>query len=244
MTLERLEGEPFTEVTRPGGLPYGDDGFETIVRYIGRCDRVTCLEHRWRLRWQERRDFPVGRYRIRIEGKARKGGEVVPYVARSRVFEVVPSTALWIQSLAARGGRLEGNVVDRPAVRLEPDGDGQRAEPSAFLLRDPAVPGELGATIAAGTRLAVTGSVRSPEGEVVPLSGSVEVEVVTGPRLRLRGYEADGRPRTENHRKEHPTSRFGFATDALDRGPGDYRVTLTLTDPLGNAGTVTATITR
>jgi hypothetical protein len=135
VVLEREEGGTFSSVTKPGGLPYDDSGFEMIIRYEGTCSRRNCEGHRWRMRWQEDRSFPLGRYRVAIRGMAFVNGQPESYTIASRPFEVVPSTKLSIAELAATSGGLGGRVSEPPL-------------PDAFLLRSVETPGAAGAPLA------------------------------------------------------------------------------------------------
>ena len=63
-------------------------------------------------------------------------------------------------------------------------------------------------------------------------------------RRRLVGYDLDGAPRYAEERSR-PTSTFSLRIEGVQDLPaGDYGLALTLTDPLLNAGTLTATVTR
>ena len=229
---------------RPGGLPYDDSGFEMVVLYDGRCGRSTCeaQAHPWRVRWQEQRDFPLGTYRLRVEGRAFKGGQPTPYMAQSNIFEVVPSTQLQVYDLTAQGGQLEGRIIDPPALHLEEQDEGIDAERAAILLRSTEVPASLGAPLPDAMSVQLSATIR-PVGTSTPTPMAQEVSLsrVTEPRQRLVGYDAEGAPRYQDA-GQRPTSRF--VLDGALPGPGDYVVQLSLTDPLGNMGTITATITQ
>lgn len=244
VVLEREGPSGFAPVTRPGGLPYDDSGFETIVRYEGTCSRSNCNMHRWRLRWQEQRNFPVGRYRFRVEGRAWKGGAQVDYQTQSRVFEVVPSRRLELYGLELTAGGLVGRISDPPEVELVEKDGALITRRSAFLLRSLDTPSEIGAALPEGARLSVTGRVRMPSGAEEALAGNVDLVQQTELRRRLVGKDAQGQRLWEDERSR-PASRFTLSDPALNGGPaGDYWVELTLTDSEGNSGTVTATVTR
>jgi hypothetical protein len=243
VTLEVEDAGQFVTHRRPGGWPYDDRGFEMMVTYQGRCNRSQCDDHQWQVRWQEGRDFPAGRYRLKVEGRAYDGAAVQPYTLTSQAFELVPSAHLVVEQVAVAGGALEGVVLDPPQVALTPDGAELKAEDDALLLRSPDVPSRLGAPLPAGT-VAASGRLVASGGAETAIAGSATVTVVDAPRRRLVGLDAAGAPRYEDERAR-PTSRFSLSVAGLDALPaGDYWLELSLTDAAGNAGTFTATITK
>lgn len=241
-----LEADPgdgtFAPVKKPGDLIYDDAGFEMMVEYEGDCGRRNCEAHQWRVRWQERRGFPVGRYRLSVSGRAFKGGEVVSYETTSRAFEIVPTTKLRVYGLTTVNQGIEGRVVDPPAVRLVDEGEEKVAEPRGFLLRSELTPAHVGGALPAGAEVRIDGSIRPPGGAPEAVTGTAVLEVITEPRQRLAGYDAAGASKWVDA-GEHPTARFALPTNLVGP-PGDYYVELTLTDPSGNSGTITATIAR
>lgn len=242
--LEREDGGSFAQVLRPGGKVYDDAGFEMVVVYEGSCDRINCINHRWRVRWQEDRDFPAGRYRLRVEGQALYGGRTGRYEVETPAFEVVPSRRLHLWGLRAEGGRIEGRIAEPPQVALSPEGEGQRADRNAFFLRSTEVPAWIGAPLPESAQVQVSGTIRAPGEAPALLDGTASLARVTERRQRLVGYDAAGAPRWEDER-DRPTTRFTVESPVLANGPsGDYLLELTLTDELGNAGTVTATISK
>lgn len=244
VVLEREGPSGFAPVLRPGDLPYDDSGFETIVRYEGTCSRSNCNMHRWRLRWQEQRNFPLGRYRFRVEGRAWKGGAQVDYATQSRTFEVVPSRRLELYGLEWTAMGLLGRISYPPEVELVEKDGALITRRSAFLLRSLDTPSEIGAALPDGATLTVTGRVRLPSGAEQPLAGEVDVAQQAELRRRLVGKDALGQRLWEDERSR-PASRFTVSDPNLNGGPaGAYWVELTLTDTDGNSGTVTATVTR
>ncbi len=239
VVLQKDEGQGFETVTLPGGLPYDDSGFHMIVRYVGDCNRSQCQDHQWRVRWQEGPEFPVGTYRLKVQGHAFDGASVVPYEITSKGFEVVPSTKLLVTDVAFSGGRLNGSIVQPPQVRLVPEGDGLKAEDNAFYMQSTLVPSDVGAPLAAGAALTAQGSLPS-----LSITGATTVAIEDAQRQILTGYTADGEPTWAGERVR-PTSTFDLEVTGLDALPaGDYWVDLTLTDPAGNTGTFTATVTK
>lgn len=245
IVLERETGGTFAPVTRPGGAPYTDGGFEMMVHYEGACTRVQCEGHRWSVAWEDARDFPAGRYRLAATGKAWKAGASVAYTARSRTFELVPSAALRVYGLVATAQGLEGRVLDPRAITWAMQPDGARvARPNGHLLRSVKVPGQLGQPLPLALTVTATGSVRQPSGAVVPVGGAVVLsDVPSEPRTEIQRYTREG-VAVEESVGDKPTTRFTLASPALVGGPGAYVVRLRLVDAAGNWGTATATITR
>jgi hypothetical protein len=138
VVLERDEGGTFAPATKPGGLIYDDRGFEMMMLYEGTCSRRQCDGHRWRVRWQEDRSFPIGRYRFVVSGMAFKNNQPVSYRIESRPFSIVASTKLAVRDLAADAAGLTGKLADPPL-------------PSAFHLRSMEVSAQVGALLSSGT---------------------------------------------------------------------------------------------
>lgn len=242
VVLERDDGNGFVPVRKAGDRVYDDRGFEMIVEYHGTCDRAQCNEHKWAVRWQERRDFPLGTYRLAISGRAYVGGDTIDYAMNTAAFELVPSTKMQVWNVAFDGDDLAGFAADAPLVRLVPAAEGAfTVEDNAFVLRSTEVPARFGAPLADGAMVAVAGTVRAPNSAPTAIDTSVAATRVTSARRRLTGIDSNGVMQWEGAR-EYATSRFALASVAS--GPGDYFVSLTFTDPDGNFGTVTATITR
>ncbi len=239
VSLQREDGGSFVPVTLPGGLPYGDSGFRMMVRYLGDCNRSQCQDHQWQVRWQDGRDFPVGNYRLLVEGKAWNGTANMPYELTSRTFALAPSTKLHIESITIQGDQLRGVIIDPAMVRLVEDGEGLKAESNALYLRSMDVPAHLGAPLATGMVLSAQGTISAAS-----ISGSSAIAQEELQRRRLTGYAADGSA-TWAADRVRPTSTFSVQVAGLDTLPaGDHWLELTLTDPLGNSGTITATITK
>ncbi len=231
IVLEREDGGTFGPVTKPGGLLYDDSGFEMIVMYEGHCSRKNCDSHRWRVRWQERRDFPLGRYRLSVHGLALKNGAVTNYETASRSFEVVASKKLHVYGVAATADGIEGRVADPPLL-------------NAFLMRSIETPGAVGAAVPIGSMVRVAGTVRPAGGAAEAIDGTATLEQVTEARDRLTGFDDAGAP-TWSPAGSYTSARFRVDAPAIAGGPaGDYHLELTVTDDGGNAGTFTATVTK
>jgi neutral ceramidase len=243
IVLEVETNGAFAEVRRAGGLLYDDAYFEMLVHYDGTCSRSNCTEHAWRVTWQERRTFPLGRYRFHVTGRAQVNGAITDYETTSQPFDLGPATGLSIYDLRAAGDQIEGRIVDPPAVVFVPDGDRLvLKEDAGHLLLSETVPSELGVPLPEGMTLTASGTIRSAGSPDLPIAGSPSMSTIVEPRRQVVAYAADGTPELRDA-GSRPTTRF--AVDGLAGAPpGDYVVTLTLTDQLGNSGTITATITR
>lgn len=243
IVLERENNGAFEPVMRSGGLTYDDAMFEMLVHYDGRCTRRNCEEHKWRVEWEEARNFPVGRYRLRAAGKALKNGSVVDYSAASRAFDLVPSSKLEVYGLQITATGIEARVVDPPAVRFVPDGEGRRAETIGHRLRSALVPRHIGAPVES-TAITVEGYIRAPSGGRLVVDGNAPLSLMSSePRTIISGYAADGTPLTRSA-GDRPTTKIDLPVPAFAPKPGSYYIDLRVTDVEGNYGTVTATITR
>jgi hypothetical protein len=238
VVLEVESGQMFQPVKRDGGLVYDDSGFNFMVHYDGVCGPAMCTQHKWRITWEETRDFPTGTYRFTIEGQAYKSGAMIPYTVHSSAFTVVPSTKLVLYGLKSSGTQIEGRIIDPPAVRFVDNGQGMKTadDNAGHLLRSELVPGYLGAPLADGTMLTASGSVAGSR-----LSGQTTASILTEDRQRITAYDSTGKPQWQSAGMR-PTSKF--LLDAPTLVSGNNVVTLKLTDPLGNSGTVTATVTK
>lgn len=242
VTLEVEHGGTFESLRRKGGWLYDDSYFAMIVSYEGRCTVDACMDHVWQVVWEEEREFPPGRYRLRADGRAKQNGAVMPYRALSSPFVLAPSSYLRVEKLEVAGGRLTGTISDPPALEYVAEGDHRRMRNRGHLLRSTEVPSELGAPLKAGTRLTVSGTVRASGAAPAALGGQVSAVVTEEPRSLIAGYDRSG---AEQRITTPPraTSRFTIELPPSGGGASAGRiVTLTLTDPWGNSGTVTATI--
>jgi neutral/alkaline ceramidase-like enzyme len=235
----------FAPVKRPGGLVYDDYGFNLMMHYDGSCNATNCTQHTWRVTWEDARDFTLGSYRLRVEGRAWKSGAAVDYTATSRTFRVTPSTKLSIWGLALANGQIEGRIDDPPALAFNQEGDRKVAdERASHFMRSALVPGYIGAPLPEGMLLQMAGTIRHGADAPVPLGGSIASTMTAEPRDKIVAIQADGKLETMTA-GVWPTSKFAIDAGAIANGPaGNYVVTLTLTDPIGNSGTITATIAK
>lgn len=245
IVLEREENGVFSPVRRPGGDLYDDSMFEMLVHYEGECSRRNCDAHQWRVDWEEGRDFPLGKYRLRAEGRALKGGAVVDYQAASSAFDLVASTKLEIYGLSVQTTGIEGRLVDPRSVRFVPEGEELVAKRIGHRMRSPLVPRQLGAPLPDGMAITASGSVRAPDGTSTAITGAATLApIASEARQIVRARTMSGTPIMADA-GAHPTTRFELPVAALQGGAaGDYVLELVLTDPLGNSGTLTATITK
>jgi len=246
IVLEKETAGNFAPVQRPGGAPYMDGSFEMIVRYIGDCNLSQCQRHSWSVKWEEGRDFPAGKYRFRVTGKAWKSNAAVDYVATSGPFNLVPSRALEIYGLVASGDGIDGRILDPRAIRWDTEADGGRvAVGDGHRLRTVLAGGENGTPLPVATTVTATATVVAPGGMSTAVNGAAAIELIASEaRTVVSRYAADGTPRTRDVGMR-ATTKFHVAAPVIAAGAaGMYRVTLTLRDELGNSGTITATVTK
>ncbi len=89
--------------------------FEMRLQY-----RLASAQHLWQIDFEAPRDWPAGRYRFEVRGRAQQLG-VADYQLRSRPFQVLPSDSLQISAPQRVGDRVEVTLAyaPRPAnVRL------------------------------------------------------------------------------------------------------------------------------
>jgi hypothetical protein len=244
--LEEDRGSGFETRKRAGGRDYDDSFFEMIVSYEGKCTSDQCSDHAWRVVWDERRDFPIGQYRFRVEGRAKRNGAIASYRTWSSAFALVPSTRLAIGRLAVAGGRIEGRITDPPAIAYVAAGAGRTMKSTAQLLRSTLAPAELGVPLPESAMLDVRGTIASiaREGGIVTstLSGRVGVTLVHEPRTLVTGFDAQGAPIVKDVGVA-PTTKFSIPIDVSDLTPrGVVRIAIALEDDALNSGTATATI--
>jgi hypothetical protein len=249
VVLEVQATQGFAPFTRPGGLVYDDQSFNFMTHYDGHCSVSECKLHKWRVSWDEGRDFPAGTYRFAITGRAWKSGAVVPYAVHSSAFKVVPSTKLAIYGLKTSSNQIEGRIVDPPAVRYTDNADGTKSADATvgFFMRSELVPSALGAPMADGMVLMASGTI-TPMGQMLAvtstITGQVTAATVNEDRQTISGYDQAQKPVFQSA-GARPTTKFLLDSTTLAGGPaGAYRVKLTLTDPLGNSGTITTTISK
>jgi hypothetical protein len=162
----------------------------------------------------------------------------------SKTFEVRPTTKMYIYGLTLSSTAILGRVVDPPILSMQPASGGMPgmvASASSHLLHSTLAPAYLGPPLDAGTMLTVQGSLRAPGGTSTPLTGTLSTGIVGEMRQKISGLDASGAP-IWTDAGFAASSSFSVAVPA--NASGSYLLQLTLTDALGNSGTVTATITR
>ncbi len=233
MILEKDAGGGFAPVTNAAGQVYSDDGFTTILWYRG--DYQT--DHTWELWWEEQRDFPAGRYRIKMEGHYFDGGGVQTYTATSQAFDFAPSSKLIVYALALTSDRVSG-VVFYPNTPTNDDGSSpfEALEPVGVLHHTGSVPPTMPWALPTDGSAKVTVSIQPPAGAAVeiadvPIDQSGQTEYTYVSRRMESGTE-------ETSSRSLPSSGFDASHTAY-QGAGTYSVTVTATDDLGNTGTAT-----
>ena len=236
MTLEREEGGGWVEVTNNAGVIYSDDGYTTITFYRGDYDS----DHTWELHWEEKLDFPTGRYRIHIEGHYYDGQQVQSYQLDSRPFDFVPCSRLLVLGVQMDENDISAAVMYPPGPTND---DGQnpfsQLEPLGVLRHTGLVPPTMPWPVPADGTVTVTVSIQPPSGDAVQLgplavdgSGQVEYHYVSS-------RDAQGQESTAT--ASLPASLFTAAHGAW-RGAGQYQLTVTASDSHGNGGSSTLTL--
>lgn len=101
----------FEPLYRSPGVIFDDKGFESLKIYSGNYREV----HAWTIRWEFPFDFPLGTYRLRVVGEARRGGVTVPYDAASAGFELVPAAlAVHRRTVVDRRVTVDFTLPDGP----------------------------------------------------------------------------------------------------------------------------------
>lgn len=236
MTLERQDGDTWLPVTNTAGVEYSDNGFETMLWYRG--DYAD--DHTWELSWEERLDFPAGRYRIRVEGHAFDGSDTAPYQVLSGAFDFVPSSRMVITGLALTPDSVSGSVLYPPGPTTD---DGSSAfsglAPLGFLHHDGRVPATMPWPAPADGTVTVDVTIQPPAGDPVVIedvpvdaSGEVDYRYVTA-------RDTQGTETTANTTLPAAQFEVGHQTH---QGAGSYTLTVTATDAHGNTGTATTQI--
>jgi hypothetical protein len=226
VTLELLEGDTWTVVTLPNTLPYSnyEPRFMTRVRKVGE-------NYEWVVRWEELKDFPLGRYRYAVSGHYWNGTERVPYSLTSAEFDLTPveftlpvvgeaAVTLTSEALVAYLGYPASERMEFLDIRRD-----RGAVEGNFRMRHPWVPLDVPDPMIAGADIgndSVDVTITGPGGTVDLLGASIELVTNDAPIV--------GRavPRTSY------TLEF---MDAL--AAGTYTVSITVTDIHGNIGSFT-----
>ena len=81
-------GGTFSPVERPGGLPFDDGGFESVLRYHG----DYAEDHVWSIRWELPVDFVGEEVRLAIEGRHWTPAGASTYAFHSPTLAINPAT--------------------------------------------------------------------------------------------------------------------------------------------------------
>jgi hypothetical protein len=244
ITLEAWADNQFSDARRLDGRIYDDSGFEMLVTYEGDCNRQNCSSHAWRVSWEERKDFAVGRYRLRVNGRAQVNGEIQDYVVRSQTFELIESHSLRVEKLSASQTDLKGRIRYPEALVFEPDGDDRVAQANGHLLRSAYSPAEFGAPLDEGVTITVTATISVPNGPRQTILETVSVHQIIESREHINGYDSNGMPvfKTMNNQVN---SEFSVPASILESSSSSlFVVELLVADAYGNHTTLTATVTR
>jgi hypothetical protein len=235
MTLERDDGGSWVKATNSAGVVYSDDGFDTMTFYRG--DYKT--DHSWELDWETSVDFPLGHYRIHIEGKYFDGSGTQSYQLNSQAFDLVPCSRMAVFGLGLTSTNVSG-WVSYPPGPTNNDGlsDFSSLQPAGFLRHSGLVPATMPWPAPADGSLKVDLTIKESSSDPVQLSavpvdqsGNADYVYVSS---RNQGVDNLA---TQNL----PASGFSVSHTAY-KGAGSYSLTVTATDALGNSGSQTTTI--
>jgi hypothetical protein len=241
ITLEVEQAGEFNPVLRLDGRLYDDSDFEMLVHYDGECNRQNCTNHAWRVSWEERKDFTVGRYRLSVNGQAQVAGKIEDYTVLSQVFELTSSHALRTEKLSITDGVLSGRVRYPEAIRFDSEGTGTV---NGHLLRSPWSPAEFGAPFGEGVSVTISATITAAGGPSAYFQESVALSQVIEDRNHIKGYDDSDEP-IFKVMKNQINSRFSIPLSILDDLSLDnFVISLSVSDAYGNSGTHTATVTR
>jgi len=242
--LESKSGDSFEPVHHKDGRIYDDSGFEMLVSYDGDCNRQNCDSHRWRVNWEERKDFALGTYRLKIQGRAQITGKIEDYTVTSREFEFVVSRSLRIENLELAQSVLSGRVRYPNAVNYEENGDGSKAVANGHLLRSNTGPSEFGSPLDETELIVVSATVSDLVATSTSINTSVQVESLVETRDHITGYDAQGTASTREL-KNQANTKFSVPITLLGNASvNQFGLNIRLTDGYGNYGTLTATVSR
>jgi hypothetical protein len=235
MTLEHETPLGWEPVVNAAGVPYTDLYHSSMIRYLGNYE----ADHTWQLTWEERLDFPLGRYRLRVDGHFWNGGARQPYDLTSKAFDLQANTRLRVEGLRVRGGVVEG-VVFYPAGPTTDDGASAFASlaPRGYLHHTNRVPAEFPWPVP------TDGSVRVAV-QATPVAGGpalevADVPVLTGGQFELRYVSTRNTAGVEGFAtRSLPSS--GFSADlGQDLSGQELDLTVTVQDAHGNLGSLAA----
>jgi hypothetical protein len=225
VTLEREVDGTFQPLVLPNTRPY--DNREPL--FMTRMRRSEG-QNEWIVRWEELHDFPLGRYRFRINGHHFDGTARLPYELFSRTFALQPMDDLSV-TVTSRGDRQATGILHYPVAErmefLERSRDRGYVE-GHFRTRHPLVP---------------TGDVAPIEDLEFLLDGGATFTVRAGgstvdPELWDLTIQA---VEERQGRRVIPRTQFVLTLEpGAPAGPWD--ISVQLEDPYGNSGTASFTL--
>jgi len=275
VSLEREQGGAWAAVTNAAGVRYNHDGDRFPVDYdwlewtafdwgkykAGTLDPGS-RKSDWMTRFEELKDFPTGRYRIRINGTYCSptspcdawGNNLTPYEIVTKQFELVPCTKLQITDLRYEGGEIRGRVAYPPGHIATDNGGISKGVDGRVSMRSyrfrgmdtyPTCPGPLSTEAGAVTVEAVVSGGPTLQATQLSSAGDKPCEWVAWRRDDLSETQCPGEGGTwiggqceKRDGRNWRTSGFAIPHAA----GGSFEVTVTVTDAWGNSGTVTRTL--
>ena len=223
VSLERKNGDNFEAILLPNFRPYDNRAFRFMTRIREGDDGWE-----WVVRWEELKDFPLGRYRFVVDGHYLDGTERKPYQITSREFELTANTSVVVQAEGAAGAICGTLAYPAAQWMLYQDNDDDPGEVTGnFRMRHPMVPTNVADPLITDEDVELDSlSLLLKKGEETR-NDTFSVELATAGE-----HVAD--------RNNVPVTRFCFRFDS-DLPSGDYEATIDVVDLHGNSGEATVT---
>ena len=229
-TLEREDGGNWAEVVNAAGSAYTCDLHSSMLWYLGDYD----LDHSWMLEWEEGLTFPLGTYRLRIDGHYFDGSGTQTYQTTSQAFDFQASSRMVVSDLQLAGDQISG-TVRYPAGPTNDDGvsEFENLKPSGYLFHSSEVPPNMPFPTPADGSVTVDASITPPNGGAV----SVEDLPASGQAVSTYSYVSarDDQGVESTSQADLPGTTFS-GTHAAGSAAGTYNVTATVSDAHGNTG--------
>lgn len=197
-------------------------------RFLTRVRQHADTDHwEWVIRWEELAEFPRGEYRWRINGHYHDmDGERVPYELISAPFNVNGTDDIFVEAVAdatAISGRIGYPAAQSGSMQGPASDPGQAT--GNYRMRHPMVP-----TGQPGPIEAI-----DEDGVIISLTDGENTYTATGLTVTTAPEAIGGRSNV-------PVTRFDGDWDSA-LSAGDYTLTITVTDALGNTGTFESDVT-
>ncbi len=236
MTLAQKEGDSWVPALNAAGQAYDDDGFNTMLTYLGDYED----DHSWQLSWEESMRFATGTYRFHVEGRHGAGDNPEAYQVQSGAFELAPSAGLILTGIEMTTTELSGFVL-YPAGPTNNDGQSAfgQLQSVGYLRHTGQTAPYLPWPVASDGTVKIELSIQPPNGDVVPMTGIEVNQTGTVSYTYAASRNQEGQETTSS--AALPAARFSTPHTAY-QGAGEYLLTFTASDADNNQGTLTQTI--